>query len=162
VLANGNILVYQDVQRCLKETLCEGVMSAEGHLHNPYIFDNQLPPVWVPALEYLDLSEQYPCPLSNTRGHLFKLCYHLYVQRMNYCQFSHEAAIIMVFYNFRFCLPENEPIREIVAKGQNRHDFRNAIIQLKEKYLPYHLGHLLWDSNQDGKIIDRYVVPITR
>ncbi|XP_025409480.1 tRNA-dihydrouridine(16/17) synthase [NAD(P)(+)]-like [Sipha flava] len=125
VLANGNIQVYQDVQRCLKETLCEGVMSAEGHLHNPYIFDNQSPPVWEPALEYLDLSEQYPCPLSNTRGHLFKLCYHL------------------------FCLPENELIREILAKGQNRNDFRNAIMQLKLKYLPYHLGQKPWDNIQN-------------
>ncbi|XP_015368294.1 PREDICTED: tRNA-dihydrouridine(16/17) synthase [NAD(P)(+)]-like [Diuraphis noxia] len=125
VLANGNILIYQDIERCLKETLCEGVMSAEGHLHNPYIFDNQSPPVWEPALEYLDLSQQYPCPLSNTRGHLFKLCYHV------------------------FSLPENESIREILAKGQNRNDFRNAIMQLKEKYLPYHMGQLPWNNNQN-------------
>ncbi|XP_001951016.1 tRNA-dihydrouridine(16/17) synthase [NAD(P)(+)]-like [Acyrthosiphon pisum] len=125
VLANGNILIYQDIERCLKDTLCEGVMSAEGHLHNPYIFDNQSPPVWEPALEYLDLSQQYPCPLSNTRGHLFKLCYHV------------------------FSLPENESIRDILAKGQNRNDFRNAIMQLKVKYLPYHMGQLPWNSNQN-------------
>lgn len=54
-------------------------MSAEGHLYNPYIFDNKIPPVWEPALEYLDLCEKFPCPLSNSRGHMFKMCYHLYV-----------------------------------------------------------------------------------
>lgn len=70
----------------------------------------------------------------------------------------------MVFYNYRFSLPENEPIREILAKGQNRNDFRNAIIQLKEKYLLHHLGHLPWDNNQNGKIINcctNYIPNIT-
>lgn len=42
-------------------------------------------------------------------------------------------------------------MRELVAKGRNRNDFRNAIMQLKEKYLPYHLGQLPWNSNQIGK-----------
>lgn len=64
------------------------------------------------------------------------------------------VIIINLFYNnTRFCLPENEPIREILAKGQNRNDFRNAIMQLKAKYLPYHLGQIPWNSNQKGKII---------
>lgn len=54
-------------------------------------------------------------------------------------------------YDSRFCLPENEPIREILAKGQNRDDFRDAITQLKAKYLPYHLGQLPWNSNHNGK-----------
>ncbi|XP_050420103.1 tRNA-dihydrouridine(16/17) synthase [NAD(P)(+)]-like [Adelges cooleyi] len=125
VLANGNILTGNDVHRCLYETMCEGVMSAEGHLHNPYIFENQTPPIWEPALEYLDLSQQYPCPLSNTRGHLFKLCYHV------------------------FCLPENESIREILAKGQTRDEFRRAINLLKDKYLPFHTGVLPWDNVQN-------------
>lgn len=38
-----------------------------------------------------------------------------------------------------------------MAKGRNRNDFRNAIMQLKEKYLPYHLGQLQWNSSQNGK-----------
>jgi len=156
-LANGNIIVYPDVQRCFKETLCDGVMSAEGHLHNPYIFDNRTPPVWEPALEYLDLSQQYPCPLSNTRGHLFKLCYHLYVNKVLSIVFNHlliyvSNYLLVIFFSFRFCLPENESIREILAKGQNREDFRNAIVQLKIKYLPHHLGQLPWNNNQNGKI----------
>lgn len=61
-------------------------------------------------------------------------------------------VITILFINSRFCIPENELIREILAKGQNRNDFRNAIMHLKIKYLPYHLGQLPWNNNQNGKI----------
>jgi len=59
----------------------------------------------------------------------------------------------MCINNFRFNLPENETIREILAKGQNRDDFRNAILKLKMKYLPYHSGQIQWESIQTGIII---------
>ncbi|XP_017753280.1 PREDICTED: tRNA-dihydrouridine(16/17) synthase [NAD(P)(+)]-like isoform X1 [Eufriesea mexicana] len=122
VFANGNIQCLQDVEKCIEETGVHGVMSAEGNLYNPYIFEARYPPSWEPALEYLDLVERYPAPASYIRGHLFKLFQHI------------------------LCLAENKEERENLAKNSTMESFKNVVYTLRDRYLSYHEGHLIWQE----------------
>jgi len=114
VFANGNIQYFADVERCLKVTGVQGVMTAEGNLHNPALFDEAYsenpPEAWRMCEEYLALVDQYPCPLSYSRGHIFKMLHHL------------------------LQLPKNFDVREIIAKGKSVEKFKEAVAIIKARY----------------------------
>lgn len=74
VFANGNILFKDDIQRCLEQTGTDGVMTAEGNLYNPAIFEEQYPLVWEMVNEYLSICrDEAHASLTAIRGHLFKM-----------------------------------------------------------------------------------------
>lgn len=79
--ANGNILYSSDVERCIGEITCDGVMSAEGNLFNPGVFwtaDNDkerlFPRVDKLSREYLDIVRTTPGHASRQalKSHFFR------------------------------------------------------------------------------------------
>ncbi|XP_055543933.1 tRNA-dihydrouridine(16/17) synthase [NAD(P)(+)]-like [Wyeomyia smithii] len=126
ILSNGNIMSVDDIHRCLEETGANGVMTAEGNLFNPFLFEGFNPPAWTVAYEYLDIVEKYPAPISYVRGHLFKIFHHL----MN--------------------LTPNAALREQMATCRNVSEFRAIVGLLEEKYLPFHEGRQVWTNEESS------------
>ncbi|KAL3318729.1 tRNA-dihydrouridine(16/17) synthase [NAD(P)(+)]-like protein [Cichlidogyrus casuarinus] len=73
VIANGNIQFFEDIDKCIHFTGVDGVMSAEGNLHNPAIFSPIKLTVYDAAKEYLQICEVHETDRSSIRGHIFKL-----------------------------------------------------------------------------------------
>lgn len=75
VICNGGIGNWQDVERALELTGCDGVMSSEAILEYPALYDpTRIYDMDELMLEYFDLYEQYPgeADLKCLRSHMFK------------------------------------------------------------------------------------------
>lgn len=71
VFANGNIQCYEDLEKCLKHTGCDGVMVAETLLENPALFSGKNIERVNLALEYLEIAKTHNTPHNMVRHHLF-------------------------------------------------------------------------------------------
>lgn len=123
VFANGNILFGDDIDRCLTATGANGVMTAEGNLHNPALFETHYPLVWDIVDEYLDICRhEAPAPLTSVRGHLFKIL----------------RPCLAGFVAHRTRLGEAKSLDEIAAVASDlcallREDFKRASPELQRR-----------------------------
>ena len=80
IIANGNVITWEDVERNLISTGADGIMSAEGLLDNPALFypssvskDVSVDKLDL-AIEYLDLVNQYPVKMKCLIFHIRRMC----------------------------------------------------------------------------------------
>uniref|UniRef100_A0A1A9VLN0 tRNA-dihydrouridine(16/17) synthase [NAD(P)(+)]-like n=1 Tax=Glossina austeni TaxID=7395 RepID=A0A1A9VLN0_GLOAU len=144
MFANGNIMDLRDVQRCLDETGVDGIMTAEGNLHNPALFTGQTAKTWYMATEYLDYAQRYPCPISYIRGHLFKIFHHIHNTPTDSYVKVH-ANILLIKYSLPhlidlLSLRPNANLREELAVANGLEKFRRVVQKVQQKYEPYHEG----------------------
>jgi tRNA-dihydrouridine synthase 1 len=114
IIANGGIECFDDIQRCLDITGCDGVMSSEAILETPTLFAN---PASIPRLNHLDIAAEYlefcirypVWPFKSIRSHVYK-----YLHRY-------------------FCLFID--LRESSASAQTVEELQN-IVKVRRKKLP--------------------------
>jgi tRNA-dihydrouridine synthase 1 len=75
VIANGNVLYFEDVEKCIAYTGVDGVMSAEGNLYNPGLFQPKMFAVWKLAQDYMDICFQIENSADHgqAKAHIFKI-----------------------------------------------------------------------------------------
>lgn len=80
IIANGNVITWSDVEKNLRFTHADGIMSAEGILDDPALFFGSLktgmekPTPLQLAVEYLDLVAFYPVTLKCCIFHIRRMC----------------------------------------------------------------------------------------
>jgi len=75
IIANGNVITWDDVVSNRRCTGCEGIMSAEGLLDNPALFNGGVTVDRTRlAMEYLELVDQHPATLKTVVFHVRRMC----------------------------------------------------------------------------------------
>jgi tRNA-dihydrouridine synthase 1 len=120
IIANGGIETMDDVQRCLKHTAADGVMSSEAILENPALFhaendgdDRTLIDI---ALEYLEMVQRYPGTdrqIKIIRNHLMKFLYRYFVVHEDLRNKTAEQGSIEAF---------EETVRELKSRVPTKQD----------------------------------------
>jgi len=108
VFLNGGVFSHEDVQRAIKETGVDGVMSAEALLENPALFTEEVQDLDQLAYELIELCEKYN-ETKYIKPHLFKILYQ--------------------------GLKENTDLREQLASNKFKtiEEYKSLITQLKER-----------------------------
>jgi tRNA-dihydrouridine synthase len=75
IIANGNVITWSDVQSNMELTGANGVMSAEGLLDNPALFNGGVPVDKLQlAKEYLALAARHPVKTKCLVFHIRRMC----------------------------------------------------------------------------------------
>lgn len=89
VVGNGGVRTRADAEQLLEVTGADAVMSSEGLLEDPSLFDRDSTPlddlegvevahrILSLSAEYMELTRRFPTPMMSIKGHLFKMMYRL-------------------------------------------------------------------------------------
>lgn len=116
VIANGNIIYKEDIIKCYEYTNCDGIMSAETHLHNPTIFEQSITLSTTIYKEYLDITKDvlesrnlddlYNCTIKpyieigSVKSHAFKIFSKIFKKLPDYREVLGKCKNLNDYYQF--------------------------------------------------------------
>lgn len=113
VIANGNMIYSEDIDRCIAYTHCDGVMIAEPHLYDPTIFASVQRYSIDLFDEYLSIVSENPtrAKFKHIKSHCFKIMRHFLELHREYNEIFDKCSSMDEF------LAVIENIRSLVAAG---------------------------------------------
>lgn len=148
VFANGNILSAHDLKRCLDETGVDGIMSAEGNLYNPALFEPlnresipiyraSLPTELVSALDDIDTkytlhAEAAYYPITLLARQYLAVVAHLKTRTAVSAIKAHLFKLWKPLFALEHMLDFRDRLAKVTANGQGDH--REVWLSVVESY----------------------------